>query len=415
MTVYHFSPIAALPRTDAINTNLKTLALSDGFRAQMLAGTADRSFSVERLCSCLIPAPDARSTILLLSADHDLQLSPAHALDNSVALPIAAAEADAATAHAVDEVVDFSYGIIVSLPLLEDGCAATVELIADVEELVLLGEEMSEQQRQRYYYALELARLFAARAERTLLTTWLEQPTVDTGDNQVPAELPYTQLLQDAGFSPVLHTVQGYVPLPVAAPTVASWERLHTAVAQSGIAQDGKAQDGTDAQVRFEYFCDELPSPMRQQITELYALADSDAPRRDFVGENERWDRGRLDAITRLAQENGTRTHFGLLLSGQGEASTVLALSVIAQATGSREDVAEQNVTVTARSVRGCGAGLLVKQELLRALHAKDPRLARVYTSVEVSNKPMLAVNTALGFHPISRATAYQRHRPLSA
>ncbi|WP_151528592.1 MULTISPECIES: hypothetical protein [Corynebacterium] len=405
MTVYHFSPITALPRTDAINTNLKTLALSDGFRAQMLAGTADRSLSVERLCSCLIPAPDARSTILLLSADHDLQLSPARALDNSVALPTAAAEAGAAAARAVDEVVDFSYGIIVSLPLLEDGCAATVELIADVEELVLPGEEMSEQQRQRYYYALELARVFAARAERTLLTTWLEQPIVDTGDDQAPAELPYAQLLQDAGFFPVLHTVQGFVPLPVTAPTAASWERLHTAV----------AQDGNDAQVRFEYFCDELPSHMRQQITELYALADSDAPRRDFVGENERWDRGRLDAITRLAQENGTRTHFGLLLSGEGETSTVLALSVIAQATGSREDVAEQNVTVTARSVRGCGAGLLVKQELLEALHAKDPRLARVYTSVEVSNKPMLAVNTALGFHPISRASAYQRRRALSA
>ncbi|MBV7301653.1 hypothetical protein [Corynebacterium sp. TAE3-ERU2] len=408
MTVYHFSPITALPRTDAINTNLKTLALSDGFRAQMLAGTADRSLSVERLCSCLIPAPDARSTILLLSADHDLQLSPAAALDNSVALPTAAAgaaEADTATAHAVDEVVDFSYGIIVSLPLLEDGCAATVELIADVEELVLPGEEMSEQQRQRYYYALELARVFAARAERSLLTTWLEQPPVDTGDDQASTELPYAQLLQHAGFSPVLHTVQGYVPLPVTAPTAASWERLHSAL----------AKDGNDAPVRFEYFCDELPSHMRQQVTELYALADSDAPRRDFVGENERWDRGRLDAITRLAQENGTRTHFGLLLSGHGEASSVLALSVIAQATGSREDVAEQNVTVTARSVRGCGAGLLVKQELLRTLHAKDPRLARVYTSVEVSNKPMLAVNTALGFHPISRASAYQRRRALSA
>ncbi|WKD61408.1 hypothetical protein CCICO_06940 [Corynebacterium ciconiae DSM 44920] len=409
MTVYRFSPAHTVPHSDAINTNLKTLALSDGFRAQMLTGTADRSMSVKRLCSSLVPAPDAHTTLLLLSAEHDLTQSPAQALDACIEVP---ATSDSPTtqegsprepaSEGVEEVIDFSYGIMVSVPLLEDGCAATIELIADVEELVLPGEEMDEPSRGRYYYALELARLVAARSDRALLTTWLEHP-YDCSDN-AQVNSAYTPLLEEAGFRPVLKTIQGYVPLPDQPPTPETFSSISAAADKAGI----------NGAVRWEYFCDELPEALAHQVSELYAVADRDAPRRDFEGETERWDVSRFDAIARLARENGTRTHFGLLLGGSESAPIVLGASVIAQATGSREDVAEQNVTVTARGFRGCGAGRVVKQQLLYTLRERAPMITRVYTSTEASNEAMLAINESLGFTPISRATAYQRRYALT-
>lgn len=392
MTVFRFTTLDSVPDSSLVSANLKSIAMMDGFRSQMTCSTPDRSLSFERLCASLLPSSDAQSTILLISSDHDYTLPPQDALAAITELsPLE--DSEASPPHSGHDVIDFHYALIISFPLLEGHTEATFSIIPDVDELALPGETLSTAETRRYLYALHLAREFCALDNRTQLLTWLENPADNVHAN------PYDALLRTCGFRPVLSAVQGSIDISDAEE---KW-------LDGDVDKHELDSDTSGGFLEFMYCADEVPSELLDQVAELYAVADEDEPRRDYQGEIQQWDAHRLREVAAHAQSSGTVTHFGLLLRRRPHsAPTVVALSVISQSAGSNPEVAEQNVTVTARHSRGRGLGRRVKILLLRELAQRLPQLQRIYTSCETSNAAMLQINASLDMRPISTATAYQ-------
>lgn len=69
---------------------------------------------------------------------------------------------------------------------------------------------------------------------------------------------------------------------------------------------------------------------------------------------------------------------------------------------------AQQYDTSVRPAHRGHGLGLWMKAEMLRLVRERHPHLTEIQTDNADDNRPMLAVNTALGFRPSRRTVEYQ-------
>ena len=79
------------------------------------------------------------------------------------------------------------------------------------------------------------------------------------------------------------------------------------------------------------------------------------------------------------------------------------------QSSPHRPAAAYQEDTLVAREHRGHRLGTLVKTAALRRFTAERPRVQRVHTWNAGENSHMLAINTALGFRPVSLEGVWEK------
>lgn len=70
---------------------------------------------------------------------------------------------------------------------------------------------------------------------------------------------------------------------------------------------------------------------------------------------------------------------------------------------------AQQGDTVVRRDHRGHGLGRTLKLKNLELMATVNPVVAHVHTWNASENRHMLAINSALGFHPVANAASLQR------
>ena len=151
---------------------------------------------------------------------------------------------------------------------------------------------------------------------------------------------------------------------------------------------------------------DAVPEPWLAQRAELSARMATDAPAEEVDSGEELWDADRVRAEVAAVRAMGRRLVETVAVhtaTGQAVAFTTL---VVAE---SAPDHAYQWDTLVLADHRGYGLGTRVKAANLLALLERLPAVRRVTTWNARTNEPVLAVNRAMGFHPIGASTEWQR------
>lgn len=143
------------------------------------------------------------------------------------------------------------------------------------------------------------------------------------------------------------------------------------------------------------------PTPEEQLdgMCRLYERMSTDVPQGDAGREQEVWTPERIRENEARWQDIGRHTVFAMarhVPTGEAVAYTYL------QSSPHRPAAAYQEDTLVAREHRGHRLGTLVKTAALRRFAAERPRVQRVHTWNAGENAHMLAINTALGFRPVS-------------
>jgi GNAT superfamily N-acetyltransferase len=116
--------------------------------------------------------------------------------------------------------------------------------------------------------------------------------------------------------------------------------------------------------------------------------------------EAQHWDGDRVLGVDRMSGERGLRRYSVAALDERtGELAALTQLSVDETDPTS----AHQEMTAVDRPHRGHRLGLLTKVAMLDLLAAREPRLTFVETWNGETNARMVAINQALGYHPVAR------------
>ena len=147
---------------------------------------------------------------------------------------------------------------------------------------------------------------------------------------------------------------------------------------------------------------DRTPDDLLDDRALLERRMTTDAPHGDLPMEEEQWDGARLREYEAAALARG-RTVFsaGAVKDGRLVAFTDLHVPLASP------ERANQNGTLVLREHRGHRLGALMKVAVLRELAAALPEVRRITTYNSDSNRPMVAVNEALGFTPAGRLSTW--------
>lgn len=240
-----------------------------------------------------------------------------------------------------------------------------------------------------------IARMRASGA--TTFQAWADHhpapgPTIapPTGHGAVPADSPQVRMLQRYGF---------------ALEQVERMSELRLADARAGLAAHGaEAEAHALPRYRAETWTGRTPEHRLASLAALHSRMSVDAPSAGLEHGAEAWDAERLRRYE-ASQVDGGRT---LLRAIAVDATTdeVVAYTTL---TGSGDGAPwYQHDTLVHGDHRGHRLGMLVKVANLRALDAHEPAaVVRTWNAEE--NRPMLAVNEALGFVAICSEGAWQR------
>lgn len=146
---------------------------------------------------------------------------------------------------------------------------------------------------------------------------------------------------------------------------------------------------------RLELWRGAPPTDRRAQIGALERTLSQDMPLGELDWEPESWDAERVGGAWDAVLASGGRVWHAVAVherTGQLVGWTVLTVWP------STETWASQWATVVDPGHRGHRLGLLVKTANLAALRAEQPHVRAVETYNAVANRPMLAVNEAMGF-----------------
>ena len=140
---------------------------------------------------------------------------------------------------------------------------------------------------------------------------------------------------------------------------------------------------------------DRTPDELLDDRALLERRMTTDAPHGDLPVEEEDWDAERVREYERTNAERGrTVLSAGAVLHGRLVAFTDLHLP------RSTPERAHQGGTLVLREHRGHRLGSLVKAAVLRQVLHDFPAVRRISTYNSDENRPMVAVNEALGFVP---------------
>ncbi|WP_374929185.1 GNAT family N-acetyltransferase [Kytococcus sedentarius] len=141
------------------------------------------------------------------------------------------------------------------------------------------------------------------------------------------------------------------------------------------------------------------PEEHLEGMCRLYERMSTDIPQGDAEREQAVWSPERIRENESRWQDMGRHTVFAMARhtpTGQAVAYTYL------QSSPHRPAAAYQEDTLVAREHRGHRLGTLVKTAALRRFAAERPGVERIHTWNAGENAHMLAINTALGFRPVS-------------
>ncbi len=144
---------------------------------------------------------------------------------------------------------------------------------------------------------------------------------------------------------------------------------------------------------------DVTPEEHLDGMCRLYERMSTDVPQGDAGREQEVWSIERIRENESRWTDLGRHVVFAMarhVPSGEAVAYTYLVSSPHRPAAGYQED------TLVAREHRGHRLGMLVKVAALRRFAAECPQVERIHTWNAGENAHMLAINTALGYRPVS-------------
>ncbi len=153
---------------------------------------------------------------------------------------------------------------------------------------------------------------------------------------------------------------------------------------------------------------DRIPDALLEDRALLDRRMSTDAPAGDVPVGEEDWDAAR---VREQEAANGARGRTvlsaGAVRDGRLVAFTELHVAL------AQPDRANQNGTLVLREHRGHRLGARVKIAVLRELAAALPAVRRISTHNSETNRPMVAVNEALGFRPAGGMSTWStRLRP---
>ncbi|GAA3602484.1 GNAT family N-acetyltransferase [Agrococcus terreus] len=231
----------------------------------------------------------------------------------------------------------------------------------------------------------------------TTFQSWVDHhpapgPTIapPTGFGAVPADSPQVRMLRRYGFA--LEQIERMSEL-----------RL-------GDARDGLADLRADAErhalprYRAETWSGATPTALAEQLAALHARMSTDAPSAGLASEPEVWDLERLQRYE-ASQIDGGRTLLRAVAVEEASGEVIAFTTLTGSGDGSPW---YQHDTLVHGDHRGHRLGMLVKAANLLALDAREPgAVVRTWNAEE--NRPMLAVNEALGFVAICSEGVWQR------
>jgi len=147
---------------------------------------------------------------------------------------------------------------------------------------------------------------------------------------------------------------------------------------------------------------DRTPDSLLEDRALLARRMTTDAPQGDLPVEEEDWDGARVREVEEVSLARGrTVVSAGALHDGRlvGYTDLQIPLSVPVRA--------QQAGTLVLREHRGHRLGARMKVAVLRELAASFPSVRRISTYNSEGNRPMVAVNEALGFRPAGQFSAW--------
>jgi len=239
---------------------------------------------------------------------------------------------------------------------------------------------------------------------RTLTAFTMHRPEADgspipspTGVGAVGADDPSSRFAVDAGYRLGQTARTSALDTREAAPTLAA--RL----------SDARRAAGDDYRVLS--WVDATPEHLLDDLAVLHTRMSTDTPAGDLPQEEDPWDPDRIrDAEARRAAagRTGLTTAVEHVATGRLVGFTEIAVSP----SGRRSDghaYAYQQDTLVLAEHRGHRLGMLLKVENLRHLAREAPEVDRVVTWNADENRPMLAVNEALGFQHVATSGSWLR------
>ncbi|WP_116450513.1 GNAT family N-acetyltransferase [Blastococcus litoris] len=152
---------------------------------------------------------------------------------------------------------------------------------------------------------------------------------------------------------------------------------------------------------------DRTPDALLEDRALLARRMTTDAPQGDLPVEEEEWDGARMREVEEVSLARGrTVVSAGAVHEGRlvGYTDLQIPLSVPVRA--------QQAGTLVLREHRGHRLGARMKVAVLRELAASFPSVRRISTYNSESNRPMVAVNEALGFRPAGQFSAWSTRLP---
>ncbi|TFV61713.1 UNVERIFIED_ORG: GNAT family N-acetyltransferase [Bacillus sp. AZ43] len=150
---------------------------------------------------------------------------------------------------------------------------------------------------------------------------------------------------------------------------------------------------------------DGVPDEYLDDRALLERRMSTDAPHGDLPVEEERWDGARIREYEAAHTARGRAVlSAGAVTGGRLVAFTSLYVPIAAP------ERANQGATLVLREHRGHRLGARMKVAVLRELAATFPEVRTISTYNSDSNRPMVAVNEALGFRPAGHLSTWSRH-----
>ncbi len=152
---------------------------------------------------------------------------------------------------------------------------------------------------------------------------------------------------------------------------------------------------------------DRTPDDLLEDRALLARRMTTDAPQGDLPVEEEDWDGARMREHEAVSLARGrTVLSAGAVRDGRLVAYTDLQIPL------AQPERAQQAGTLVLREHRGHRLGARMKVAVLRRVAAEFPAVRRISTYNSEGNRPMVAVNEALGFQPAGQFSAWSTRVP---
>ncbi|WP_082013823.1 GNAT family N-acetyltransferase [Microbacterium hominis] len=177
-----------------------------------------------------------------------------------------------------------------------------------------------------------------------------------------------------------------------------------TALHTDALCARARTHAGDD--YRYLFWLSPTPTPLAPALADLKSRMATDAPSGNVDVEDGEWDAERIARIEAHDAVGGVRRLIGAV---RHEPSGVLVALNELNVSPADPTIAHQNDTLVRAEHRGRRLGTWVKCATLARLRELFPQVTHVETYNAEENRPMLVINEAIGFTPVSWAGEWQK------